>query len=386
MSFESPISVLQNLAGDEVAVVTGSALNSDQPGVAILAKDESGNAQFLNVNASGKLKVDADVNVTLNHADDSVQVYGSEGVLAQDSERSNSLKTYDAYVSGALNNMGSSLGGKLDTLDSSVGDVETAVDGAKSAITGSISTMDSNLGGKLDTLDTSVGAVETAVDNAKSAITGSISTMDSNLGGKLDTLDSSVGDVETAVDNAKSAITGSISTMDSNLGGKLDTLDTSVGDVETAVDNANAVDFATETTLDAFKSANHSDLVALSSSLDRFGFDAGALIVTGNLNVEVGLTQQDEVTVYQGTNPWIVNDSTVSGALNALGSDLNAFASANHSDLLAIDGSVGDVETAVDNAKSAITGSISTMDSNLGGKLDTLDTSVGDVETAVDNA
>ena len=196
--------------------------------------------------------------------------------------------------------------------------------------------------------------------------------MDSNLGGKLDTIDSSVGDVETAVNNAKSAITGSISTMDSNLGGKLDTL--------------NAVDFATETTLDAFKSANHSDLVALSSSLDRFGFDAGALIVTGNLNVEVGLTQQDEVTVYQGTNPWIVNDSTVSGALNALGSDLNAFASANHSDLLAIDGSVGDVETAVDNAKSAITGSISTMDSNLGGKLDTLDTSVGAVETAVDNA
>ena len=123
MSFESPISVLQNLAGEEVAIVSGSALNNgEQPGVAILAKDESGNAQFLNMNASGELKVQASVDVDLDYTTDSIKVYGSENVaLQQDSERANSLKTYDAYVSGAINNMGSNLGGKLDTLDTSVG-------------------------------------------------------------------------------------------------------------------------------------------------------------------------------------------------------------------------------------------------------------------------
>ena len=107
MSFESPISVLQNLAGEEVAIVSGSALNNgEQPGVAILAKDGSGNAQFLNMNASGELKVQASVDVDLDYTTDSIKVYGSENVaLQQDSERANFLKTYDAYVSGAINNI-----------------------------------------------------------------------------------------------------------------------------------------------------------------------------------------------------------------------------------------------------------------------------------------
>ena len=150
MSFESPISVLQNLAGEEVAVISGSALGSVQPGVAVLAKDGSGNAQFLNMNASGELLVNAAVDVELAAATDSVTVHGDRAALLQDEVddvllvRDNNAK--DAIVS------------------------------ASAAITGSIATMDSNLGGKLEALDGSVGEVEAAVDSASTAISGAIAS------------------------------------------------------------------------------------------------------------------------------------------------------------------------------------------------------------------
>ena len=361
MSFESPISVLQNLAGEEVAVVSGSALNNgEQPGVAILAKDESGNAQFLNMNASGELKVQASVDVDLDYATDSVTVYGSDGAaLVQDAEDSY-LLVRDNDAKNAIDAAKSAITGSVEAFQAAFEAEdfasETTLAAFKAdnrsdlqAVSGAVDVMNSNLGGKLDTLDSSVGAVETAVDSASSAISGSVVALGSDLGGKLDTIDSSVGAVETAVDSASSAISGSVVALGADIGGKLDTL--------------NAVDFATETTLDAFKTANHSDLGALSSSLDRFTFNgSNELLVNAAVDVELSAST-DSITVW-GDRAALVQD-------------------VSDDYLLVRD---NDAKNAIDDAKSAITGSISTMDTNLGGKLDTIDASVGAVETAVDSA
>jgi len=361
MSFESPISVLQNLAGEEVAIVSGSALNNgEQPGVAILAKDESGNAQFLNMNASGELKVQASVDVDLDYATDSVTVYGSDGAaLVQDAEDSY-LLVRDNDAKNAIDAAKSAITGSVEAFQAAFEAEdfasETTLAAFKAdnrsdlqAVSGAVDVMNSNLGGKLDTLDSSVGAVETAVDSASSAISGSVVALGSDLGGKLDTIDSSVGAVETAVDSASSAISGSVVALGADIGGKLDTL--------------NAVDFATETTLDAFKTANHSDLGALSSSLDRFTFNgSNELLVNAAVDVELSAST-DSITVW-GDRAALVQD-------------------VSDDYLLVRD---NDAKNAIDDAKSAITGSISTMDTNLGGKLDTIDASVGAVETAVDSA
>jgi hypothetical protein len=362
MSFESPISVLQNLAGEEVAVVSGSALNNgEQPGVAILAKDESGNAQFLNMNASGELKVQASVDVDLDYTTDSITVYGSDGAaLVQDAEDSY-LLVRDNDAKSAIDAAKSAITGSVEAFQAAFEAEdfasETTLAAFKAdnrsdlqAVSGAVDVMNSNLGGKLDTLDSSVGAVETAVDSASSAISGSVVALGSDLGSKLDTIDASVGAVETAVDSASSAISGSVVALGADIGGKLDTL--------------NAVDFATEATLDAFKSANHSDLGALSSSLDRFTFNgSNELLVNATVDVDLDYTT-DSIKVYGSQDAALVQDAA--------------------DDYLLVRDN--DAKNAIDGAKSAITGSISTMDSNLGGKLDTIDASVGDVETAVNNA
>ena len=92
--------------------------------------------------------------------------------------------------------------------------------------------MNSNLGGKLDTLDVSVGDVETAVTNVSGALNNlgsDLNSMNSNLGGKLDTLDVSVGDVETAVTN----VSGSIASLGGGL--SLVNISSSLGDVNDSV-------------------------------------------------------------------------------------------------------------------------------------------------------
>jgi hypothetical protein len=157
--------------------------------------------------------------------------------------------------------------------------------------------MDSNLGDKLDTLDGSVGAVESAVSAASTAITGSIAGMDSNLGGKLDTLDGSVGAVESAVSSASSAISGSVVALGADLNAfasanhtDLDALNTSVGEVETAVSNASSAISGSIVALGA----------ELSSQLDQFTFNAsGSLKVEADVNVQLTYSD-DSVTSHQG--------------------------------------------------------------------------------------
>jgi len=508
MSFESPISVLQNLAGEEVAVTSGSALGSVQPGVAVLAKDGSGNAQFLNMNASGELLVNAAVDVSLTASSDSVTVHGNRAALLQDAaddvllvrdnDAADAIDAASTAISGAVAAMDSNLGDKLDTLDGSVGAVESAVSSASTAIsgaiagfqtafeaedfaseatlaafkdanhtdlvaasaaiTGSIAGMNSDLGGKLDTLDGSVDAVATAVGTAEagivSALTGSvagaISTMDSNLGGKLDTLDSSVGASKDAVDAAKAAITGSIEAFKASFEAEDFASEATLDAFKTAFE---AEDFASETTLAAFKADNRSDLQAVSGSIVALGADLNAQLeqftfnASGSLKVEADVNVtlaygDDSVTVYGSQGQALVQDAldnkllvrdtnakdaidlvatavgtaeqgivaaltgSVSGAIStmdsnlgdkldtldgsvgavesavsaastaitgsvvALGADLNAFASANHTDLDALNTSVGEVETAVSNASSAISGSIVALGAELSSQLD----------------
>lgn len=404
MSFESPVSILANEEGNLVALSASQAMPSEQPGLPVMGKDASGNAQFLKLTSTGELVVSASVDIDLDYTTDSVTVYGNLAALRQEG----GVGEERLMVSGAVDMAGPG----FDSLLSAVNNVSGAVD---------------NLGADLN-------------------------SMNSNLGTKLDTLDTSVGDVETAVNNASSAISGSVVALGADLGAKLDTL--------------NAVDFATETTLSGFKSENNTNLVALSSSLDRFNFSGGALSVTGNLDVNVGLTASgsaeagylaydtvnifgdegvpfsqisgsgemitvplgseknsllqaasgsiwsdvngngallvgllgsnskeilqssvndillvsgagnfnvvasdldirdlnsatDSVTVYQGTNPWTVNDSTVSGAIDNLGI------------------TVGGVTTAVNAVSSAI--------DSLGGgiSLVNLSSSLGDINNSV---
>jgi len=293
MSFESPISVLQNLAGEEVAIVSGSALNNgEQPGVAILAKDESGNAQFLNMNASGELKVQASVDVDLDYTTDSIKVYGSENVaLQQDSERANSLKTYDAYVSGAINNMGSNLGGKLDTLDTSVGAVETAVDSASSAISGSVVALGADIGGKLDTLNAVDFATETTLAAFKSdnrsdlqAVSGAIDAFRIDFGAEDFATETTLAAFKSDNRSDLQAVSGAIDAMKVELEATLTSID--------------GKDFATETTLAAFKSENDSNLAALSSSLNRFTFNGSNELLV-NASVDVALSAStDSITIY----------------------------------------------------------------------------------------
>ena len=81
----------------------------------------------------------------------------------------------------------------------------------------------------------------------------------------------------------------------------------------------------------------------------------------------VGTAEQGIVAALTGS---------VSGAISTMDSNLGG-------KLDTLDGSVDAVESAVSAASTAITGSIAGMDSNLGGKLDTLDGSVASASTAI---
>ena len=293
MSFESPFKVLYNNAGAEVAVVSGSAMDAARPGIAVLAKDDAGNAQFLNMNASGELLVNAAVDVELSASTDSITVWGDRAALVQDAA-DDYLLVRDNDAKNAIDAAKEAITGSVEAFQAAFEAEDFASETTLAAfkadnrsdlqdVSGAVDIMNSNLGGKLDTLDSSVGAVETAVDSASSAISGSVVALGSDLGGKLDTLNAVDFATETTLAAFKSdnrsdlqAVSGAIDAMKVELEATLTSID--------------GKDFATEATIDAFKIENNSNLVALSSSLDRFSFSGGALSVTGNLDVNVGLT------------------------------------------------------------------------------------------------
>ena len=214
MSYESPISILVNEEGNIVTRSGSQSMATEHPGLPVMGKDNSGNAQFLKINAGGELQVAASVDVDLKaYADggtDSVTAYGDLAELRQEglagAER--------LMVSGAVDLSGVG----FDSLISAIGDVETEVGNVNNSVQ-SVSGAIDNLGLSVDTVNSSVGDVNSSVQ----AVSGAI-----------DNLGLSVFDVKTAVDSVDSSVQAVSGAID-NLGFELSNVNSSVGDVNTSV-------------------------------------------------------------------------------------------------------------------------------------------------------
>lgn len=202
MSYESPISILVNEDGNIVTRSGSQSMATEQPGLPVMGKDNSGNAQFLKINAGGELQVAATVDVDLKaYADggtDSVTVYGNLATLRQEG----SAGEERLMVSGTVDLSGvgfESLITAINNVDSSVQDVSGAVD---------------NLGLSVDVVNSSVQAVSGAVDalgggSSLFSVNSSIQSVSGaidNLGLSVDTLNSSVGDVNLSVQAVSGAL------------------------------------------------------------------------------------------------------------------------------------------------------------------------------------
>jgi len=201
MSYESPISILVNEDGNIITRSGSQSMATEHPGLPVMGKDNSGNAQFLKINAGGELEVAASVDVDLKaYADggtDSVTAYGDLAKLRQEglagAER--------LMVSGAVDLSGVG----FDSLISAIGDVETEVGNVNNSVQ-SVSGAIDNLGLSVDTVNSSVGDVNSSVQ----AVSGAIDS----LGGGLSLVDinTSVGDVNSSVLTVSGAIAELIST------------------------------------------------------------------------------------------------------------------------------------------------------------------------------
>lgn len=115
-------------------------------------------------------------------------------------------------ISANLDTLGQNMGGRFDTLDTSVGNVQGAVD------QGFI-----DQGQRFDTLDTSVGGVQSAVDAGNAANT-------QGFADAADAMSTGFGDASTQLTNAQSAITEGQGGINDNLdafSGRADTYATS---------------------------------------------------------------------------------------------------------------------------------------------------------------
>lgn len=202
MSYESPISILVNEDGNIITRSGSQSMATEQPGLPVMGKDNSGNAQFLKINADGELKVAATVDVDLKaYADggtDSVTVYGNLAALRQEGSAGGER----LMVSGTVDLSGvgfESLKTAINNVDSSVQDVSGAID---------------NLGLSVDVVNSSVQSVSGAVDalgggSSLFSVNSSIQSVSgaiNNLGLSVDTLNSSVGDVNLSVQAVSGAL------------------------------------------------------------------------------------------------------------------------------------------------------------------------------------
>lgn len=87
MSFESPVSVLYDEMGKQLAVTSGSAIDVDQGGIVIMGSGSDG-WDYLRFNEAGELQVAATVNVDLkaytDGGTDSITVHGDLAELRQE--------------------------------------------------------------------------------------------------------------------------------------------------------------------------------------------------------------------------------------------------------------------------------------------------------------
>ena len=276
-----------------------------------------------------------------------------------------SLLTAVNNVSGAVDNLGanlnamnSNLGGKLDTLDVSVGDVETAVNNASSAISGSVVALGSDLGSKLDTLNAVDFAAETTLAALKTDNHLDLVALSSSLdrfnfsGGALNvtgTLDVTVGLVASgAVDAGYSAydtvnIFGDEGVPFAQISGSGEMIVVPLGNEGNSFLQAVSGSTWTDANVNGallvgLLGSNSKEI--LQSSVNDILLVSGAgnfNVVASDLDIRDLNSATDSVTAFQGTSPWIVNDSTVSGAINNLGITVNGVTTAVNAVSSAID-------------------------------------------------
>lgn len=356
MSFESPVSILANEEGNLVALSASQAMPSEQPGLPVMGKDALGNAQFLKLTSTGELAVSASVDIDLDYSTDSVTVYGNLAALRQEGDPGEER----LMVSGAVDMAGPG----FDSLLSAVNSVSGAVDNLGS----DLNSMNSNLGGKLDTLDTSV-------NNASTAISGAIDALGADLGNKLDQFTFDTGalivtgnlDVNVGLTASGSAEAGYSAYDTVNIFGDEGVPFAQIsGSGEMIViplgNEGNSFLQAASGSIWSDASGNGAILAGLlgsnsinilSSSVNDILYVSGAgnfNVVADDLDIRNLDYTADSVEVYQGTNPWIVNDSTVSGAIDNLGLSVNAVENAVNAVSGAIDGlglSVNEVNSSV---------------------------------------
>lgn len=221
MSYESPISILVNEDGNVITRSGSQAMASEQPGLPVMGKDNSGNAQFLKINGSGELQVAATVDVDLKaYADggtDSVTVYGDLAALRQEGASG----AERLMVSGAVDLAG--IG--FESLLTAVGGVESAVNSVDSSV---------------QAISGAVNEVKLAVDTVNSSI-GDVNSSVIAVSGAIDNLGLSVFDVKTAVESVDSSVQAVSGAIDSLGGGSsLADLNSSLGDINSSVGDVNS--------------------------------------------------------------------------------------------------------------------------------------------------
>lgn len=225
MSYESPISILVNEDGNIVARSGSQPITSEQPGLPIMGKDASGNAQFLNLAADGALKVSASVDIDLDASTDSVSIYNSDGnafsltnyLPVGLSNGTNLIGDSDAtpvYVTGSSL---TALHGALMMVSGGVDDTVKCLDYVENAVT-EVSGAVVDLKSVIESVDSSVQSVSGAIDN---------------LGLSVNSVNSSVGDVNLSVQ----AVSGAIDSLGGGL--SLVDLNSSLGDINTSVGDVN---------------------------------------------------------------------------------------------------------------------------------------------------
>lgn len=184
MSFESPVSVLYDEMGKQLAVTSGSTIESNQGGIVVMGSG-SGGWDYIRFNENGELKVAATVDVDLkavtDGGSDSVTVHGDLAELRQEgapgAER--------LMVSGAVDLFGPG----TDSLILAINDVSGAAADTKDAVllvSSALDATNASLGGKLDLLatETTLISVSGAIVDAKDAVYAVSSAIESLTGGK----------------------------------------------------------------------------------------------------------------------------------------------------------------------------------------------------------
>lgn len=213
MSYESPISILVNEDGNIITRSGSQSMTSEQPGLPVMGRDESGNAQFLKIATDGALKVSASVDIDLDASTDSVSVFNSDGnafsisnyLPVGLSNGTNLIGDSDAtpvYVTGSsLTTLFSALmmvSGGVDDTVKCLDYVENAVMEVSGAVVDLKSTVES--------VDSSVQAVSGAIDS----LGGGLSLVDINS--SLGDINTSVGDVYSSVQAVSGALAELIGT------------------------------------------------------------------------------------------------------------------------------------------------------------------------------